>query len=467
MSNETNSPDSVSKAGSPVAKGDVLDGKYVVERVLGVGGMGVVVAARHKTLGSEVALKFLKPDAAEAPLVCARFLREAQTVTRLAGEHVARVLDVGTLASGSPYMVMEYLEGRDLGILLQERGPLPIADAVDYLVQACEAVAQAHAQGIVHRDLKPANLFLAQGPDHSPLIKVLDFGISKAKSHNLYDSDLTDTRGLMGSPLYMSPEQIRSAKYVDTRSDLWSLGVILYELLTGSVPFLDKTAGAVLAMIIADPPTPPRAHNPHIPPGLENVILRCLTKDVEARYQTVAELARDLAPFGSAAAAIAVGRISKIAGLHEAPLVVSRASVAELTPAAASPALTAGGWASQKSGPSRGLLVAVSVAAAAVIGLVLIALVVVVRRSNAPSAEPVSDPIQAVQPAPAPTELSPVTGPTVVPVAPVPPPSGQSAPAESAEPADAGRARPVSGVRPRGTGKTAGDPIESLIKNRK
>ncbi|HEX6765337.1 MAG TPA: serine/threonine-protein kinase, partial [Polyangiaceae bacterium] len=192
---------------APVQPGDVLADKYRVERVLGVGGMGVVVSAHHVHLKQRVALKFLLPDLASNPNVVERFLREAQSASTIRSEHVVRVSDVGVLASGAPYMIMEHLEGSDLAKVLLERGRLPVTRAVDYVLQAMEALAEAHGAGIVHRDLKPSNLFLTERADGSPLIKVLDFGISKVtKSDGDASSrSLTRTAGLMGSPLYMSP----------------------------------------------------------------------------------------------------------------------------------------------------------------------------------------------------------------------------------------------------------------------
>ena len=225
--------------------GDVLAGKYRVERVLGSGGMGVVVAAMHLTLQERVALKFLLPEGAKKEETVTRFLREARAAAKIKSEHVARVSDVGTLESGAPYLVMEYLDGSDLSALLRRDGPLPPRDAVEYVLQACEALAEAHAVGIVHRDLKPANLFLARHAGGAPRIKVLDFGISKLTARDPSmppdDPSMTRTRAWLGSPLYMSPEQMRSARDVDTRTDIWALGVILYELLSGKPPFDGET----------------------------------------------------------------------------------------------------------------------------------------------------------------------------------------------------------------------------------
>lgn len=280
--------------------------------------MGYVVSAFHTQLGQSVAVKFMNPELCEREEPVTRFLREARAAVRIKNEHVARVLDVGTLESGAPYMVMEYLDGHDLAEELDKRIQLPTYAAVDYLLQASEAIAEAHALGIVHRDLKPANLFLTRRVDGSPLIKVLDFGISKAliDEEGQPASSLTATQALIGSPQYMSPEQVRKPKTVDGRSDVWALGVILYELLTGRQPFAGDVAMSVLAAVVSDPVPPIRELRPDVPLELERVILRCLEKKPEARYQSVAELAQALEPF---APPTAVPSIQRISGTLRAP----------------------------------------------------------------------------------------------------------------------------------------------------
>jgi serine/threonine protein kinase len=308
-------------AGAPAAaevvdplpkEGDVLAGKYRIEKILGQGGMGVVVAAQHTTLRQKVAVKFLLPDAAKREDAAERFLREARAAVSIQSEHVARVMDVGTLETGSPYMVMEFLTGNDLGVLLGERGTFPVAEAVDYVLQACEAIAEAHSIGIIHRDLKPANLFLSQRADGSPLIKVLDFGLSKVTKPDVLDASLTAANVVMGSPCYMSPEQIRSLKGLDARTDIWALGVILYQLLTGVRPFEAPSLGALFFTIGADPPKPLRQRRADIPPGLEAAVLKCLEKDPTQRTQTIAQLARSLAPFGNEDTRLSVERIHRV-----------------------------------------------------------------------------------------------------------------------------------------------------------
>ncbi len=261
-----------------VRVGDVIAGKYRVDRLLGVGGMGVVVAAHHLQLDEKVAIKLLRPEAMTTPEAVARFDREARAAVKIKSEHVARIIDVGRLDSGAPFMVMEYLEGTDLAGWLAQHGRLPIDQAVEFVLQACEAIAEAHALGIVHRDLKPANLFCVRRMDGSQSIKVLDFGISKVTGATTGQQPMamTRTQAVMGSPLYMSPEQLESSKGVDARADIWALGIILYELVTGAVPFQSEMLTELVIRIVASPPPPPRTMRQDVPPALENVILRCL-----------------------------------------------------------------------------------------------------------------------------------------------------------------------------------------------
>jgi hypothetical protein len=295
--------------------GEIIAAKYEVVRVLGEGGMGVVILARHVQLGHEVAIKFMHGLARPDPTAIERFLREARAVVALSSEHVARVVDVGTLESGAPYMVMEYLAGRDFGEVLQKGGAMAIPDAVDSLLQACDAIAEAHALGIVHRDLKPSNLFVTTRRDGTRLVKVLDFGISKSTElvSGAAGNALTSSGTVMGSPGYMSPEQVRSTKSVDVRSDVWSLGVILYEFLTGVSPFVGDTIGETFARILSEPPAALRRRRPDVPATLEALIFRCLERDLGRRMPSVVELARQLVPFGSREAAITAERILRMA----------------------------------------------------------------------------------------------------------------------------------------------------------
>jgi eukaryotic-like serine/threonine-protein kinase len=330
-----------------VEPGDVISGRYQLERFIASGGMGIVFAGRHLELDQRVAVKVLRPEVLGHGSAVARFIREARTAARLQSEHIARVFDVGTLPSGVPYMVMEYLTGVDLEQLRSDRGALPVEDAVKYMLQTLEAIAEAHAHGIVHRDLKPANLFLASRPDGPPRIKVLDFGISKTYGPErglAASGSQTTTVDLVGSPAYMSPEQVRDAKSIDGRSDIWSLGVTVYELLTGSDLFAGQTVGGTLANVLQREIPSLREKRPDIPLGLERVILRCLERDAARRYADAAALARDLAPFAPLGAQLSVDRVSFVLGMGASSVqptsvspVSSRAQVVATTVRARTP----------------------------------------------------------------------------------------------------------------------------------
>lgn len=284
--------------GIPPQPGVLVADKYRLDREIGRGGMGVVFAAHHETLGHAVAVKLLAVPPGAPSNVVDRFLREARIVVRLRSEHVVRVYDVGALPDGTHYLVMDLLEGHDLMDHLRRRGLLPVAEAVDLLVQACAGLSEAHAEGVVHRDVKLGNLFVTQRRDGSTCLKVLDFGISKSSVGIDADLDLTETAALLGSPMYMAPEQIRNAKAVDHRADLWALGVVAYRLLTGAAPFPGDTPLAVCAAITAEPPSDLRKARPDVPPALAAVLLRCLEKSPGGRPASAAALALELAPFG-------------------------------------------------------------------------------------------------------------------------------------------------------------------------
>jgi eukaryotic-like serine/threonine-protein kinase len=280
--------------------GAMIAGKYLVESVLGRGGMGIVVAATNVMLGQRVAVKLLHPHVSEDAEQVARLIREARLAAQLKSEHVTRVLDVDRLDDGSPFIVLEYLAGRDLAAVIQERGPLPVAEAVDCILQALDVVAEAHRKGLVHRDLKPSNLFMTSKNDGSSLVKVLDFGI--AKTNILFpdlEQSITAGQITMGSPAYMSPEQIREARSVDARADVWSIGVILYELITGDTPFKATTVGATFARIFSLDYVPLCEQRPSTPTELGQVVAHCLRMNVDDRIQDVGTLARLLSPFAS------------------------------------------------------------------------------------------------------------------------------------------------------------------------
>ncbi len=294
MSARPQVPEPLSKLPNP---GDLVGGKYRVEGTVGVGGMGVVLCARHEELGHQVAIKFLASEGDDTNGAVERFLREGKIVASLQSDHVVRIYDVGRLDSGTPYMVMELLRGRDLGAYVAAAGAVPPQQAIEWLLQASHAISEAHERGIIHRDLKPANLFLTARSDGSDCIKVLDFGISKRVT--LQDSgqtgaNLTATRQIVGSPAYMSPEQVRNARNIDHRVDIWALGVTLYELLAGRTAFDADTFPAVCAAIVADCPTSLRDLVPNVAQELEKVVMRCLEKDPAKRYASVAAFANDL-----------------------------------------------------------------------------------------------------------------------------------------------------------------------------
>jgi tRNA A-37 threonylcarbamoyl transferase component Bud32 len=285
----------------PFFQPGLVAGKFRPLRVIGAGGMGVVVAAEHVQLHQRVALKFMQPEIVGQTEATGRFLREARAAASLRSEHVCRVIDLGQLEGGLPYIVMEYLEGESLEQLLARRGPLPAHEVAGYLADALEAIGEAHASGIVHRDLKPGNLWLAMRPDGRPRIKVLDFGISKAPRGELQQG-VTSANAVLGTPVYMAPEQLFSPAEVDGRSDLWAVGCILHQLTTGALPFEASSFADLAARVRTTDPRPVRALRPELPAAFEAVVLRCLQRDRAKRPQSAAELAALLRPLQTAPA---------------------------------------------------------------------------------------------------------------------------------------------------------------------
>ena len=274
----------------PVPAGVVFGGKYTVERMVAEGGMGVVCLGRHVGLDQVVAIKFLRRALAGRPSIVQRFLNEARALAALRSEHVVRVMDVGQLESGRPFLVMEHLDGIHLEALLDRDGALPVETAVNYVLQVCEPLAEAHALGIVHRDVKPENLFLWSGGPTAASVKVLDFGLAKLLGSSRALS-VTGPQDSLGSPGYMSPEQVSTPQLVDSRTDIWSLGVVLYQLLTNEAPFGGGSLVEVLSHILQATPVALPSVKPGLDLELDAIVQRCLQKSPEARYQTMGQLA--------------------------------------------------------------------------------------------------------------------------------------------------------------------------------
>lgn len=500
---------------SAIVVGAVLAAKYRVERVLGQGGMGVVVEATQVDLDRRVALKFLRTSALpEKSSALTRFEREARTIARLRGEHIVQVFDVGRLEHGEPFIVMELLSGEDLSVVLDREQRLPIATAIDYVLQACEAMAEAHVAGVIHRDLKPANLFVTRRADGRPLIKVLDFGISKLVAET---TSLNLTSGVLGSPLYMSPEQLSSSKDVDHRTDVWSLGTILYELITGAPAFQAEGLPQVCARIVMGTPDPIGKDRTDIPRALEAVMIQCLRRYPDERFLSVADLAAALMPFArksSLPSAEATIRIVAASSLPHGPLPRVQDS---LPPPAFEATMPSAGMATDKtvfSGPPESVLreygavasskgartVNVSGAppaaltqgelkplvfpadpaplggptlsrpliwgvAALLAVLAVFATLQVVRRGDSAAAAPSAEP--------APILSSPLPSPQLAsePASAAPPPAAPAAPAEappvvSRPAAPPGKTKPVPAAKPRAKPPAAADDTEQLLNHR-
>lgn len=339
-----------------VGPGDVIAGKYRIERVLGRGGMGVVVAATHLRLDEKVAIKFLLPGALGNADALGRFDREARAAAKIRSEHVAKVLDVSNLENGAPFMVMEHLEGNDLAQVVRKKGPLAIVSAVTFMLQVCEVLAEAHAQGIVHRDLKPGNLFVTTRADGTPSIKVLDFGISKMMEGGATSEPqavLTSTNTVLGSPIYMSPEQMTTPKAVESRADIWSFGATLYMLLTGKPPFDGDSIAQVCGMILVAKPPNLLELRPDAPPALGEIITRCLQRKIDDRWPNVGALAAALAPFAGESGRLSAERAQRVLettgslGKHVPALAAASGGSIQATPASPdkAPPKTMVGWA--------------------------------------------------------------------------------------------------------------------------
>jgi eukaryotic-like serine/threonine-protein kinase len=458
-----------------VRPGQVIAGKYRVERVIGAGGMGVVVAATHLQLEERVAIKLLLPEAARSSTLSERFVREARAAVKVKSEHVARVTDVGTLESGTPYMVMEYLSGSDLADALRAGGPMSPQAAVEYVLQACEALAEAHAAGIIHRDLKPANLFLTRRADASPCVKVLDFGISKVATGGS-DPRITDTKAVMGSPLYMSPEQLKSSRDVDARTDIWSLGVILFELLSGAPPFDGATMPQLCVAIMQGIPRPLASFRSDVPPALEAVILRCLEKLPEQRFRHVGELAEALAPFATGRARLSIDRISGISRSSGPPRPELASGSGATSPTVVATALnTSPTWSGTVVPRKR----PVGLAVAAGAGVSLIAAIAVFALLTSRSARSRGDgaaiePAASASAAPSPADAAAQPPVTPASLSPAVTPGGAEAPAPMAErtaapspaeipPAASASGKPAAPRRPSASPRPAASPQQAPV----
>jgi eukaryotic-like serine/threonine-protein kinase len=296
--------------------GTVVDDKFRIDARIGEGGMGVVYRAWDLVLERWVAIKVPRPEHAYDPDAAVQFAKEARAMARLRGSHVGRVLEVGYTDARCPFVVLEYLQGHTLRAELEAHGPLEVSQAVDFVLQACEAVAEAHAADIVHCDLKPENLVLALAPDGTRVIKVIDFGISRRTDACLNTESVSEAAG---SPRYMAPEQLVCPERVDERADIWSLGVVLFELLTGSHPFDNESLAAMRVNLLTEDPPSLCAIRAHLSPELDGVVRRCLSKHVDDRFASMAELADALSPFAEGSCAQSVRRVRRILGESSRP----------------------------------------------------------------------------------------------------------------------------------------------------
>ena len=391
--------------------GRVLDGRYRVERLLGRGGMGAVYEGRHAIVGKRVAIKMLHAEFAANEEVLKRFYREAQAAAAIGHKNIIDVMDVGVTPTGEPYLVMEYLEGEDLESMLARTGPLSVEAACAILEPALLALGAAHAKGIVHRDLKPANIFLCQVEGGRPTVKLIDFGISKM-SGGAGTTKLTQTGSLLGTPSYMSPEQARGGLDVDHRTDIYAMGVILYQMLTGELPFKGDNYNTLLISVLTESPRSLRELNPAIPADVDALVLKELDKDPAARSQSAAEM---LAAFGrleaykereSGMSLLGTKIKNGVAGGDLGGPSEGKGSKSSASRVLSQMAKgTPGAWSgtAAKKGPSKVLVVGL-VAAVLIIGVVAIVLVKG-NSSSTPVTAPVAAPVSA-----APTAQSENTG---------------------------------------------------------
>ncbi len=433
-----------------VQPGSVIAGKYRVERQLGSGGMGVVVEATHLALGQRVAVKLLDRELASAGENVARFFREARVAASLPSEHIARVSDVGQAEDGAPYLVMELLVGDDLAAEIARAGRLAVADAVDWTLQACEGLADAHAAGVVHRDVKPQNLFLARRPGRPPVLKILDFGLTKEAVRE--GMTLTQPGSIFGTPQYMAPEQVLDSQSVDARCDQHALGMVLYEALTGRPPYEGTAASQLFVVIVTAPPPSARALRAEVPRALDQAIVRALAKKPDERFPSLAEMAEAIAPFGGPPARAVAANVRRVL-VASGPGGAARAYPATAVPAGAGeragrdPAPSGTDLTSSSDHGRRGrknLRIAVA-GGLGVVAVAGVAAVMVVGRYGAPV--PAASALTAASPPPAPSASSPAVPPASAPVPAEAAAPASAATAPSAAPRGSSRPAPASPVR--------------------
>ncbi len=442
--------------------GEVISGKYEIVRVIGEGGMGVVFEAKHLKLHQRVAIKMLLPDMLAHDVIVSRFEREARASGQLRNRHTVRVIDVDVTARGLPYMVMEYLEGHDLQTELDLRERLPVEEAVHYVLQACAAMVEAHQLGIVHRDLKPANLFLALEPDGrdasaARLVKVLDFGISKL--HVEGDVRLTVAESVIGTAMYMSPEQVRSSGEVDARTDIWALGIILFELISGRPPWLGSPT-QLAAMVVSEDAPDVRTYAADVPAEVAAIITKALQREPNERYADVRQLALALTPHAPAGgaglpsslrfaqASIPPPRVSlRPAALEDANTILQAPAVSESRMGGGGPGTTPG-WTQSGQPAARNRTLLIGFVAAFVVGLLIVggAATAWVRSHRSAAAEPSSAVVPVAAPASSSAADAPVavasSTPTVEPSSAVAPGLASVSATASAAPGDSAGHRP-------------------------